>query len=86
MKTDIERTLPSGNPLVQLQVSPVVVTLRQLMDQVREIKEERDAIEGQLKDAKCDMSQYQSVILVGYMWLLSDNWFKHCILMLFVSK
>jgi len=70
LKTDIERTLPSGNALVQLQTSPVVMTLRQLMDEVREIKEERDVIEGQLKEAKCDMSQYQYLLL----WLGTCNY------------
>lgn len=54
--TDIERALPSGSPADQLQTSPVVATLRQLMDQVRAIKEERDVLESQLKDNKSDMT------------------------------
>ena len=63
LKTNIEQSLLSGNALDQLQASPVVITL---MDQVREIKEERDVLEGQLKEVKCDMSQYQSVTFATY--------------------
>ena len=57
LQTDIERSLPSGNPVSALQGSPVISSLRQQVDEVHSIKEGRDKIEGQLKDVKCDIGK-----------------------------
>jgi len=47
--------LPSASPVAALQGSPVVQELRQLMEQVETIKAERDVIENEIKEAKCDL-------------------------------
>jgi len=57
-QTDIERTLPAGSPAAELEWSPVVSTLRQLVDEAQIIKDDRDSIERQLKDVKCDMGKF----------------------------
>ena len=57
VQTDIERSLPSGNPVSALQGSPVISSLRQQVDEVQSIKEGRDKIEVQLKDVKCDIGK-----------------------------
>jgi len=54
-QTDIERSLPVGAPSADLEWSPVVSTLRQLVDEAQSIKDERDTLESQLKEVKCDM-------------------------------
>jgi len=54
-QTDIERSLPTGTPAADLEWSPVVSTLRQLVDEAQAIKDGRDSIETQLKEVKCDM-------------------------------
>jgi len=36
----------------------VVSTLRQLVDEAQVIKDDRDSIERQLKDVKCDMGKF----------------------------
>ena len=55
MQADIEKILPSGSALAGMQGSPVVARLRQLMEQVETIKAEREVIENQLKENRCDM-------------------------------
>jgi len=54
-QTDIERSLPSGNPVSALQGSSVISSLHQQIDEVQSIKESRDKIESELKDVKCDI-------------------------------
>ena len=56
-QTDIERLLPTGAPAADLEWSPVVSTLRQLVDEAQAIKDDRDSIENQLKEVKCDMGK-----------------------------
>jgi len=55
MQTDIERMLPPGTPAAELEWTPVVSTLRQLVGEAQTIKDDRDSIERQLKEVKCDM-------------------------------
>jgi len=49
--------LPSASPAAALQGLPCVDELKQLMKQVERIKTDRDSIENQLKDVKCDMGE-----------------------------
>ncbi len=60
---NIERWLPSGSPVAALQGSPVVAELRQLCESVEGLKAERDAIEMEIKDAKCDMCMWISIVI-----------------------
>ena len=57
-QTDIERSLPVGAPSADLEWSPVVSTLRQLVDEAQTIKDERDTLEMQLKEVKGDMGEW----------------------------
>ena len=57
IQTDIERSLPTGAPVPDLEWSPVVSTLRQLVDEAQCIKDDRESIEMQLKEVKCDMGK-----------------------------
>jgi len=50
--------LPAGAPAADLEWSPVVSTLRQLVDEAQAIKDDRESIEKQLKDVKCDMGKF----------------------------
>ena len=56
-QTDIERSLPTGAPAGDVEWSPAVTTLRQLVDEAQAIKTDRDSIETQLKEVKCDMGK-----------------------------
>jgi len=56
-QTDIERSLPTGTPAADLEWSPVVSTLRQLVNEAQAIKDDRESLERQLKDVKCDMGK-----------------------------
>ncbi|XP_064643654.1 programmed cell death 6-interacting protein-like isoform X3 [Lineus longissimus] len=53
---DLEASIPSASPVAALKDSPVVQTLRKLMDSVDALKAERDAIEHELKDKTFDMA------------------------------
>jgi len=57
-QTDIERSLPPGTPGADLEWSPVVSTLRQLVDEAQAIKDDRESIETELKAVKCDMGKW----------------------------
>ena len=57
LQSEIEKALPAGSPTAALQGSPVIAELKQLCEQVETIKAERDVIETEIKDAKCDMSE-----------------------------
>ena len=58
LQGEIETSLPSGSPVAALQGSPVVAELRKLMETVDTIKAERDVIEAEIKNAKCDMCKW----------------------------
>ncbi|KAK0059367.1 programmed cell death 6-interacting protein [Biomphalaria pfeifferi] len=55
-KAELETALPAASAAGSLQNSAVVKKLRDLIEQVNTIKAERDVIEVEVKDAKCDMS------------------------------
>ena len=55
-QADLERALPSSGPVAGGKSSPAVQELRKLMDQVEAIKNEREVIESELKEANFDMS------------------------------
>ncbi|XP_013400625.1 programmed cell death 6-interacting protein [Lingula anatina] len=53
---ELKSALPSASPAAALKDSPTVKELRTLMQQVEAIKAERDAIEMEIKEQKCDMT------------------------------
>ncbi|KAH9524394.1 Rhophilin, Rho GTPase binding protein [Bulinus truncatus] len=55
-KAELETALPAASAAASLQNSAVVKRLKELIEQVNTIKAERDVIEVEVKDAKCDMS------------------------------
>ena len=57
-QSEIEKSLPAGSPTAALQGSPVIGELKKLCEQVETIKAERDVIETEIKDAKCDLSEF----------------------------
>ena len=62
-----------GSPVAALQWSPVVAELRKLMETVDTIKAERDVIEAEIKNAKCDMCKWD-FIAKDPEGLDSDRW------------
>ena len=57
LQADIEKELPAATPTAALQGSPIVAELKKLCEQVETIKAERDVIETEIKDTKCDMGK-----------------------------
>ncbi len=75
LQNEIEKALPPASPTAALQGSPVVGELKQLCEQVETLKAERDVIETEIKDAKCDMCEYlqPGICLVTSTMLVTDR-------------